>query len=174
MPVYAKKRDKNEPAIIDALIEAGAHVTQLGDFGVPDLLVGFRGKTFLLEVKGELGPRGGGTGRDLTDAQKEWWGGGRRLRKHHKPLPPWADVGGPANIVRTPEEALAAIGAHVEPFERASTIAVSPVSDCACGVCESKHDVMALRLESSGGNHATAIYLCAACRAVASAVLVSR
>ena len=255
MPAYAKKRDNNEPGIIDALVEAGAHVTQLGDFGVPDLLVGYKLKTYLLEVKGELGPRGGGTGRDLTEAQIVWWNGGKRLRKHHKPLPPWADVGGPANIVRTPEEALAAIGAYAAPVElppawwlcrvqrgiawatarvpahlaivstgvkldfgdpnitaafdegawtirellrpcdspgmgigwravppnttTAITLSAPDQAATTCATCESGDAVMALRLPwpafgLGSHNHATTVHLCAACRATAAAVLVSR
>ena len=45
----AKKRDANEPAIIKALEAAGASVVQL-DKPV-DLLVGYGGRTILLEVK---------------------------------------------------------------------------------------------------------------------------
>lgn len=47
----AAKRDAIEPEIIDALREVGASVWQLSDEGVPDLLVNFRGDTYLLEVK---------------------------------------------------------------------------------------------------------------------------
>lgn len=101
------RRDVNEAAIIAALVAAGASVTQIDQDGVPDLLVGYAVATYLLEVKRPLGPRGGqpaggksrpGEGGDgtLTEAQIEWRNGWR---------------GRPAVIVRTPEEALRAIGA---------------------------------------------------------------
>ena len=61
---YSAKRDANEPEIIKALTQAGASVQKLSDSGVPDLLVGLRGKTFLLEIK---------AGRNgLNDVQKTW------------------------------------------------------------------------------------------------------
>jgi hypothetical protein len=102
----AKRRDSNETPIVDALRGVGAAVTRLNEDGVPDLLVGFRGHTFLLEVKHPLGPRGGFTskttaaravsGTDLTAPQVGWWA---------------AWNGEPAIVVRSPAEALAAIGA---------------------------------------------------------------
>jgi len=45
---YDAKRDSNEAEIICALHQVGAKVMQLDEF---DLLVGFRGKLFMLEVK---------------------------------------------------------------------------------------------------------------------------
>lgn len=77
MPRYARKRDDNEAAIVEALRAAGATVTRLGEPGVPDLLVGYRGRNFLLEVKepGQTEHRRrseGGRG-ELTAAQVEWW-----------------------------------------------------------------------------------------------------
>ena len=45
--------DRNQPEIVDALRKSGATVVSLariGD-GCPDLLVGYRGRTLLLEVK---------------------------------------------------------------------------------------------------------------------------
>lgn len=100
----AKRRDDNEPEVVAALVAAGAVVTRVDGDGVPDLLVGFKGRTFLLEVKLPRGARGGLTrhrdhegGRgDLTAAQVKWWD---------------AWTGAPAHVVRTPAEALAAIGA---------------------------------------------------------------
>lgn len=101
---YAKSRDGNEKPIFDALVAAGASVTRLNDDGVPDLLVGFNGQTFLIEVKLPLTKRGaksqrreaeGGSG-DFTKAQVKWWGGWKGTR---------------ALVVRSPEDALAAIGA---------------------------------------------------------------
>lgn len=105
---YARKRDDNEPEIVVALKACGATVTRLNDAGAPDLLVGFAGKTKLLEVKLPLTAGGavqpgrhmnskGGRG-DLTPAQAEWWS------KWKGELP---------YVVRSVEEALAAIGANV-------------------------------------------------------------
>ncbi len=100
----AKRRDANEAAIVEALEAAGAYVQRLDDSGggVPDLLVGYRGVTKLLEVKLPLGPRGGvhhhgkpGSSGDMTPAQVRWWAD-------------WC--GEPPLVVRTPAEALAAIG----------------------------------------------------------------
>jgi hypothetical protein len=102
---YAKQRDKNEPAIVKALVAAGATVTRISEMGVPDLLVGFRGDTFLLEVKRPVGPRGGRRPkggldeRGLAKTQVEWWA-------------KW--TGRPPVVVTSPEEALAAIGMTAE------------------------------------------------------------
>jgi hypothetical protein len=46
-----KRRDANEPVIIQALRQAGADVWQLNDPGVGDLLVRFRGVLHCAEVK---------------------------------------------------------------------------------------------------------------------------
>lgn len=98
----AKRRDANEAEIVRALELAGATVTRLDGEGVPDLLVGFQGKSKLLEVKLPHGPRGGvhhhgkvGSDGDMTPAQVRWWGAWR---------------GEAAVVVRSAEEALAAIG----------------------------------------------------------------
>lgn len=80
------KRDLNEREISKALFLAGCSVVALDEAGVPDLLVGIRGKNYLLEVKG---PRG-----KLTPAQEKW---------HHI----W---GGQATIVHSVDEALEAVG----------------------------------------------------------------
>lgn len=84
--------------MVDALRSVGASVQSLAAVGrgVPDLLVGFKGTNWLLEVKNPDGlngavRRGGG----LTSDQEAWvsqWHGGV-----------W--------IVRSPEEALRTIGA---------------------------------------------------------------
>lgn len=50
--------DANQKEIVDALRKVGASVvslSQIGD-GCPDLLVGYRGRTLLLEVKDGSGP----------------------------------------------------------------------------------------------------------------------
>lgn len=109
---HIRSRDKNEPAIVEALKAVGASVTSLtpsgkkDDRGVPDLLVGYRWRTFLLEVKnptsasgktmgGASRPVNGGDGT-LTEGQIEWWK---------------AWYGERPQIVTTPDEALIAIGA---------------------------------------------------------------
>lgn len=86
-PAY-DKRDENEPVIVAWLEAVGATVELLpGGSGRPDLLVGFRGQNYLLEVKTEKGK--------LSRGQKLWhmdWNGRR-----------------PA-VVRNPQEAMQAIG----------------------------------------------------------------
>jgi hypothetical protein len=95
---FAKRRDKNEPAIIRALEAVGCSVTPLNVRGVPDLLVGLtikeglgKGtplfKTELIEVKGPKGK--------LTPDQEAWW-------REWKGLTP--------RLVRTPEDALRVMG----------------------------------------------------------------
>lgn len=90
----AAKVDANQPEIVAALRKVGADVTSLaavGD-GVPDLLVGFRGATVLIEVKDGSKPP---SARQLTADQIEWhaaWRGGRCV------------------VVSSVTEALAAIG----------------------------------------------------------------
>lgn len=87
--------DANQDAIVSALRAAGATVQSLSAVGggVPDLLVGYRNQTFLLECKDGRKPP---SARELTADQIEWhvnWRGGACL------------------VVTSPEEALAAIGA---------------------------------------------------------------
>jgi hypothetical protein len=75
--------DTVQPEIVKALRQIGASVAITSGIGggYPDLTVGYRGRTFLLEVK---------TGADqLNEAQKDW---------HAK----W---GGHVAVVRTPEQA---------------------------------------------------------------------
>jgi hypothetical protein len=74
---YANRIDANQNAIVDALREAGASVRIIsqGD-GIPDLLVGYKQFTILMEVKdGDKPP----SARKLTDAEQkffnEWRGG---------------------------------------------------------------------------------------------------
>ena len=45
---YAKRRDANEPAIIQALEAIGCTVLRLDH---PDMVVGYRGQNYLLECK---------------------------------------------------------------------------------------------------------------------------
>lgn len=68
---HAGRVDANHVAITEALNRAGATVQSLGivGCGCPDLLVGIRGQTYLIEVKNPAAPK---AHRDLTDAQKKW------------------------------------------------------------------------------------------------------
>lgn len=93
----AAKVDDNHAAIRDALRAAGAWVRStaaLGN-GFPDLLVFFRSRFTLLEVK-RLGPP---SKARLTPAEEKFL----------------ADCPGPLYVVRTPEEALFAVGAITVP-----------------------------------------------------------
>lgn len=85
---YAKKRDGNEAEIVRALRAAGALVFPL-DRPV-DLLVGWNGRWWLLEVKRPEGAVGSGQAEFMRQAASE---------------------GLPAAIVRSAEDALQAIGA---------------------------------------------------------------
>lgn len=92
----AAKVDANQPAIVDALRKAGATVTPLHAVGqgCPDILVGYRGKNYALEIKdGSLPP----SERRLTPAQQEWHAAWR----------------GQVLVVRDEGEALAAIGVGI-------------------------------------------------------------
>lgn len=57
----ARKRDWNEPDIVEALRKIGVRVWRLNGAGIPDLLCHHKGKWSVIEVKK---PRG-----KLTDAQ---------------------------------------------------------------------------------------------------------
>lgn len=82
--------DSTQPAVVKALEAVGADVMVISSSraGCWDLLVGYRRRDFKLEVKGPKTP--------LTDEQ---------LELHRT----WR--GAPTYVVRTPEEALMAIGA---------------------------------------------------------------
>jgi Holliday junction resolvase len=82
----AAKRDANERPIIDALEMVGATVVQLSEKGAPDLLVGYQGRTYLLEVKGTHS----GLTRDQEVFHEAW-------------------RGRPIHVVRTPEGALTVV-----------------------------------------------------------------
>jgi Holliday junction resolvase len=86
---YANRIDANQNQIVDALRKAGAvvRIISQGD-GIPDLLVGYKGYTILMEVKdGDKVP----SARKLTEAEQKFfndWQGGLLM------------------IVNSPEEAL--------------------------------------------------------------------
>lgn len=89
------KTDKNQAVIVAALRSAGATVCDLSPVGkgIPDLLVGFEGLTFLIEVKNADSHSRGEHGL-LTQPQVEW-------------MDSWK--GGAVHIVYTAEEALEVI-----------------------------------------------------------------
>lgn len=97
-------RDKAESGIIKALRAVGATVHQLSGKDIPDLLVGYKGLTYLLEVKSVLmnTRKDGYTRTTRTAVSKGQVDFATAWR------------GGPVRHVTTPEEALMAIGAPVE------------------------------------------------------------
>lgn len=70
----AAKVDRNQAEIVEALRRVGATVEPLHQVGkgCPDLLVGFRGRNILIEVKDWKQPP---SGRKLTPDQVEWHAG---------------------------------------------------------------------------------------------------
>lgn len=93
MSRYARKVDDNHGKVVEALRAQGATVQSLAAVGagVPDLLVGYRGRTLLLEVKdGAKVP----SKQRLTEAEADW----------HRD---WR--GGPLDTVSSPEEALSVL-----------------------------------------------------------------
>jgi hypothetical protein len=109
---FAKRRDANEPTIVGALEAIGASVHRL-DSPV-DLLVGWRGENYLVEVKdGHKTP----SQRPLTDDEKFF-------------IATWR---GTALVVRCTAEALCAIGAIPCP-ERLHLERVKSPANCMCGL----------------------------------------
>jgi Holliday junction resolvase len=74
---YANRIDANQNQIVDAMRKVGAvvRIISQGD-GIPDLLVGYKGFTILMEVKdGDKVP----SARKLTEAEQKFfddWQGG--------------------------------------------------------------------------------------------------
>ena len=70
----AAKVDRNQAEIVDALRGVGATVQPLHQVGkgCPDLLVGWRGRNWLIEVKDW---KNAPSGRLLTEDQREWHAG---------------------------------------------------------------------------------------------------
>jgi len=89
----AAKVDENQREVVKALRKAGATVQHLHAVGAgcPDLLVGFRGINYLIEVKDGKKPP---SARKLTDDQVIW----------HR------DWRGNAHVVKSVTEALAVLG----------------------------------------------------------------
>lgn len=90
----AAKVDANQEQVVQALRAAGATVQSLAGVGVgvPDLLVGYQGKTILLEVKDGHKPP---SARRLTEDQLKWHGAWR---------------GGPLAVVDGVDAALRVLG----------------------------------------------------------------
>ncbi len=86
------KRDGNEAEIVKSLRAIGCSVQLLhgNTQGCPDLLVGFAGRTVLMEVKADKGR--------LLASQQRWHNGWR---------------GSPVVVVRTVNDALSALGLKV-------------------------------------------------------------
>jgi hypothetical protein len=65
------RRDDNHREVVEALRGMGATVQDLGAVGkgCPDVLVGFRGQNFVLEIKDGRKPP---SARKLTDDEKKW------------------------------------------------------------------------------------------------------
>jgi hypothetical protein len=136
---YPKARDKAEAPIVAALRAAGASVELLDSDrkrGIPDLLVGFKGRTLLVEVKNPESTKSekrnrNGVGKALptalSEAQERWHAGWRGRR----PV-----------VVRTPAEALAALAAVNAPtltdVVRAATLAAPQPCDGKCKEFETR------------------------------------
>jgi hypothetical protein len=88
--------DSNHNEIVRALRDIGASVQRMATLGkgAPDLLVGFRGLNFCLEVKDGAKPR---SAQALTPDEERW-------------EESWV---GQYKVVRSVDEALAAIGVEV-------------------------------------------------------------
>lgn len=65
----AARRDAGEQDIIKAMREVGAYVKVINDEGLFDLLVSYRGKTLMIEVKDGTKPP---SARRLTDAEQKF------------------------------------------------------------------------------------------------------
>ena len=90
----AAKVDANQEQVVQALRAIGATVQSLAGVGkgVPDLLVGYQGKTILFEIKDGRKPP---SERRLTEDQLTWHGAWR---------------GGPLAVVDGPDAALRMLG----------------------------------------------------------------
>ena len=76
---HAGRVDANQSDIVDVLRSYGFNVYSLATVGsgMPDLLVGYQGVTYLIEVKDGSKPP---SARKLTDDEAEWhatWSGGK-------------------------------------------------------------------------------------------------
>ena len=90
---WARRTDHNQVHCVDALKKIGCTVIDLSRVGqgCPDLMVGFRGFTILLEIKNVDGRN------KLTERQKEW-------------IDTWR--GSPVHVVRSPQQAVEAVQSY--------------------------------------------------------------
>ena len=51
----ARRRDRVEKSIVEALRKAGGHVTRISGQGAPDVLCSYRGTLYAFEIKGKSG-----------------------------------------------------------------------------------------------------------------------
>ena len=104
----AAKIDENQPDIVKGLRKIGASVQPLHAVGAgcPDLLVGYQGQNYLIEIKNPEKPK---YDRRLTPDQAEWHGG-------------WE---GQKAVCETIDECLVAIGRKA-PSQDWDTITTSP------------------------------------------------
>ena len=93
---HAERREENEKEIVRELRIRGASVHQIDDTDCPDLLVGYKGKNYLLEVIGGAKFKKYRQDDGLSPGQAEW---------HLK----WK---GSARVVRSAYAAVLAIGAE--------------------------------------------------------------
>ena len=84
------RSDANQSTIVAALEVVGATVEHLGGKGVPDLLIGYSGRNYLLEVKTKKGK--------LNDDQRTWH----------------VQWNGQVAVVRTIAEAFRAVGVQIQ------------------------------------------------------------
>lgn len=118
----AEQRDENEPDIVSGLEAVGVTVDRLpGGGGRPDLLVGYRGQTYLMEVKNLNAGKPGDRVRvgDLEPDGKYydlWEEYGNQTKWLKKTQARWFSEwqGSRPFIVMTVDEALAAIGITVK------------------------------------------------------------
>lgn len=95
---WAARADDNQQAIINGLLAVGATVKTLHRVGMgcPDLLVGYRGANYLIEVKDGAKPP---SARKLTPAQVDFFDTWR----------------GQCAVATSLDEALEIIGAKIKP-----------------------------------------------------------
>lgn len=95
-----RQRDKTEAPIVRALRAVGASVSCLdGEEGLPDLLVGYQGRTVLMEVKTPRSATGKGVRGRISEGQEVWHGSWR---------------GAPVFVVTSVPEALTVLGIDVD------------------------------------------------------------
>ena len=87
----AARTDTNQAELVEVMRQMGASVQDLSmvGSGCPDLVVGFRGRNYMVEIKTEKGK--------LRTAQHRWHGEWR----------------GHVSVIRTVDDAVALLGGHL-------------------------------------------------------------